>query len=248
MTVFLRNNSDTGEDVWFNINVDDYSNPNGLAVMVDGDNITKGHTILVKAGQGMRKTFTVRQTNTDSLNYDNVRIRIASLCQPDDTDVFPAIADSAEFSVHFLPVCSDVTLATSAHTVNTNSTAPLVLSVGGYNYNMSTLKSITLQCKMPGSLNFTDLYTWTKDKSLVDPNNNVGELKALAGSEKLNYVMDLRETAYLNGTYTFRAITNCQNDNEMVNNESDEIDVIRDMDRPMLIATPTPASVPPPSR
>lgn len=241
LTVKLRNNSDTNEDVWFNLNVVDYSNPNGLAVMVDGDNITKGHTILVEAGREMRKTFTVRQTVPDTLNYNNVMIRIASLCQPDNTDVFPEIADTAEFSVHFLPVCSDVELATSARVVNTNTTAPLVLSVGGYNYNMSTLQSITLQYKKPGNLDFSDLYTWTKKDNLVDPDNNIGKLIALSGTEKLTYVMDLRETAYLNGAYTFRAITNCLNGDEIVNNESEEIIVVRDMDRPMLIATPSPS-------
>ena len=49
--MYIRNNSDTKEDGWYDICVVPQSNPNGLVVKMDGLNITSGRAILVKAGE-----------------------------------------------------------------------------------------------------------------------------------------------------------------------------------------------------
>lgn len=157
MTVYIRNNSDTGEDCWFNLNVPDESNPDGLNVSLDGRNITNGRTILVPAGQTMVKTFTVEQTNPDVLEYKNVQLRISSTCQKDNTSTYAEIADTADFSVYFQPSCSEVKLASTHTLVNNDTKTPVTLSISGYNYSMRSLEGVILQYKSETDADFRNL-------------------------------------------------------------------------------------------
>ena len=240
--VYLRNNSDTKEDGWYDINVVSDSNPDGLVVKMDGLNVTSGRAVLVKAGETMTKTFTVEQSNPDVLTYENVKIRIASQCQKDNTGVYPEIADTTSISVYFQPTCSDVKL-TSTHTlVNNDTETTQKLSISGYNYSMTSLKAIRLQCKSEGDADFSTLQEYTKDADRLASDKNLLPLPALEGTKTLDYMIDMRSDKFADKTYTFRAITVCMQGGEEVNNESEEITIVRDMTRPMLIATPTPAS------
>jgi len=238
--VYLRNNSDTKEDVWYNLNVVDASNPDGLVVLMDGVNINKGRSILVKAGETMTKTFTVEQSNPDVLTYENVQLRLSSQCQPDNTSTFPEIADTTTISVYFQPSCSDVQLATSHRLVNNTTQTVQTLSISGYNYSMASLKGIRLQYKGESDADFRTLHEYIKEYTGNEQNKSV--LPALEGTNKLNFTLDLRSNNYTDQTYVFRAITVCNQGGEEVNNESEEIEIVRDMTLPMLIATPTPAS------
>lgn len=237
--VNIRNNSDTGEDGWFDISVVSTSNPDGLIVKMDGSNITSGRSILVPAGETMVKTFTVEQSNPSVMEYRDVKIRIASQCQRDNTGVYPEIADTTSISAFFQPACSDVHLAANHTLVNTDTKDPLILSIYGYNYSMESLKAIRLQYKGENDADFTTLHTFEKNYEGNDPNKS--ELIALTGNNKLTYPLDLRLDDFADKTYEFRAITVCEINGE-VNNESEWVEVIRDMSRPMLIATPTPTS------
>jgi len=240
--VYIRNNSDTQEDIWYNLNVTDASNPDGLVVKMDGVNINKGRTILVPAGETMTKTFTVEQSNPDVMNYENIQLRISSICQPDNTGVFPEIADTTTISVYFQPSCSDVQLAASHSLVNTDTETAQTFSISGYNYSMQSLQGIRLQYKGLNDANFTTLQEYSKDEARVEADQNLKLLPALEGTSKLNYVIDLRSDDFTDQTYVFRAITVCMQGGVEVNNESEEIVVVRDMTRPMLMATPSPAS------
>lgn len=240
--VNIRNNSDTGEDLWFDLLVTPDSNPDGLIVTMDGANLSKGNTILVKAGETMVKTLTVSQSNPDVLNYERVHLRIASQCQKDNTSTYAEIADSTEFYVYFQPSCSDIKLTASHTLVNTDTETPVTLSMSGYNYAMASLQGIRLQYKGEHDADFRTLQEYTKDAAKLASDPNLLALPALAGTAKLNYVLDLRSSSFSDKTYVFRAITVCDQGGVEVNNESEEITVIRDMTPPMLMATPSPAS------
>ena len=238
----IRNNSDTRDDAWYDIMVVPNSNPDGLVVKMDGLNITAGRSILVEAGKTMTKTFTVEQSNPDVLSYMDVKIRIASQCQPDNTGVYPEIADTTSISVYFQPSCSDVLLASSHGLVNRDTDTKQTLSISGYNHSMKSLKGIRLQYKGLNDANFTTLQEYSKDEDRVAADPNLKLLPALEGTQKLNYVIDLRDDAFADQTYVFRAITVCEQGGEEVNNESDEVSIIRDMTLPQLMATPSPTS------
>ena len=188
----------------------------------------------------MTKTFTVEQSNPDVLTYENIKLRLSSQCQPDNTSTFPEIADSTIISVFFQPSCSDVQLASTHRLVNSTTQTVQTLSIGGYNYSMASLKGIRLQYKGENDADYRTLHEYIKDYTGSEQNKSV--LPALEGTNKLNYPIDLRSNNYTDQTYVFRAITVCNQGGEEVNNESEEIEIVRDMALPMLIATPTPAS------
>ena len=241
--VYIRNNSDTKEDGLYNINVVAGSNPNGLVVTMDGLNLAAGRAFMVKAGETLVKTITVEQSILDSLNYENVQLRIASQCQPDNTGIYPEIADTTTFSAYFQAACSDIKLASTHTLVNTATKTPVTLTVSGYNYSMSSLQAVVLQYKGENEAEFRELKRYVKDEDLVASNPNWALLPVPDGNSKLQFNIDLRDEAkYTDNTYVFRAITECKFDGSIVNNESDEIKVVRDMNRPMLIATPSPSS------
>ena len=240
--VNIRNNSDTGEDLWFDIIVTPDSNPDGLAVSMDDTSLNYGTTVLVKAGETMEKTITVSQMNPDVLEYKKVKIRIASQCQRDNTSTYAEIADTTDFSVYFQPTCSDIKLAASHTLVNTDTDTPVTLSMSGYNYAMASLQGIRLQYKGEHDADFHTLQEYTKNAAKLASDPNLKELTPLVGTAKLNYVIDLRSSDFSDKTYVFRAITVCDQGGIEVNNESEEVTVIRDMSAPMLMATPSPAS------
>ena len=241
--VTLQNLSETGEDVWFDIWVDPDSNPDGLSVMMDDTSLNYGTTVLVKAGQPMEKTITVSQMDPEKLTHENVKIILASQCQKDNTSTYPAISSETEFSVYFQPSCSDVKLATSHTLVNKDTEEQQTLSISGYNYSLSTLSGIRLEYKGVNDANFNVLQTYLKNAAAVaaDP-QHLKLLPALTGTETLDYFIDLRSSDFADKTYVFRAVTVCMRDGQEVNNESNEITIIRDITAPQLMATPSPAS------
>ena len=107
---------------------------------------------------------------------------------------------------------------------------------------MSSLKGIRLQYKGSSDADFTTLQEYSKDAERVAKDKNLKLLPALEGTSKLTYTIDLRSSQFTDQTYTFRAITVCDLGGNEVNNESEEIDIVRDMTRPQLIAQPTPSS------
>ena len=240
--VYIRNNSDTSEDGMYNLNVVPSSNPHGLVVKMDGLNITTGRAIMVKAGDPMLKTFTVEQSDPDVLTYENIKIRISSQCQPNNTGVYPEIADTTTISVYFQPTCSDIHLASTHSVVNTETETMQTLSISGYNYSMASLAGVRLEYKGEYDADFHTLQEYRKDEKVVAKDENLLLLPALTGTDKLNYTIDLRGDDFTDKTYVFRAVTICMQGGVEVNNESEEIEIVRDMNRPQLIATPSPAS------
>lgn len=242
LKINIRNNCEVGYKVVYDIKVTPGSNPDGLEVLMDGVNLNRTTSVFVKPDETMVKTLSVRQTNPEVLSYENITLRLASQCQNDPQYPRGEIADHATFSVYFQPTCSDIKLESSHTLVNTDTETPMTLSMSGYNYSMTTLKSIRLQYKAENDADFRTIQEYVKDQSRIDADPTLLPLIPLEGTAKLNYVLDLRSADYADKTYVFRAVTVCDQGGKEVTNESEEIRVIRDMSRPALIATPSPSS------
>lgn len=238
----VRNHSEVGYKVVYDIKVTPYSNPDGLAVYMDEVSLNRGSSLFVKPDETMVKTLTVRQTDPNVLNYENITLRLASQCQTDPQIPRGEIADYATFSVYFQPTCSDIKLESSHTLVNSDTEEPVTLSMSGYNYSMATLQGIRLQYKAENDADFRTLQEYTKDESRLAADHNLLPLVPLEGTSKLNYVLDLRTSDFSDKTYVFRAVTVCDQGGKEVTNESPEIRIVRNISRPQLIATPSPAN------
>ncbi len=240
--VKIRNNCEVGYNVVYDVKVVEGSNPDGLSVMMDDVSLNRGTSVFVQPDQTIVKTITVRQTNPDVLEYKDIKLRIHSQCQYDPQLPRGDIADHATFSVYFQPSCSDIKLESSHTLVNTDTESPMTLSMSGYNYSLESLKGIRLQYKAENDADFRTIQEYTKDPDRIAADPNLKLLTPLEGTAKLEYVLDLRSADYADKTYIFRAVTVCDQGGKEVTNESEEIRVIRDMSRPVLIATPSPSN------
>lgn len=250
----IRNLSETGEDCYYGLWVNPETNPNGAQIFMDGINITPGVDILVPAGEEMIKTCYLRQTNKDILDYEGISLSLYSTSQPDDTGIFPGIYSDAEIEVHFQAACSDIDLAASSTTVNTESPARLEFYMSGYDYNMQLFQTLRLEYKGEHDSDFKVLKTFVKDADRLnnyldngedkdaEDANKPGLIIPLTGAQKLTYSFDLTNSNWQDQAYIFRAVTAGMVNGTEVTTTSDEIRVVRDMSRPQLIATPTPVS------
>ena len=234
--ITLSNLSESKSNLYYGLKVLESGNENGAQVFMDGENITNGVNVFVPAGESVRKTLTLRQSDQDVLNYENIGIRMYAVTQPDD------IYSDKTVSVQFQPSCTDIDLAATTSLVNTNSEDPIIFSMSGYDYNQASFERIRLQYKGENDANFKNLQEFVKDEKLAENDPNLKVFKALSGTEKLTHSVDLTSNDYTDQTYIFRAQTVGVRGGQEVTSESEEIRVVRDMSRPQLITNPTPTS------
>lgn len=229
-TVNIDNISETDGDCWFNINVVDSTNPHGAAVLMDGYNITNGRTILVPAGQTLKKSVQILQTNPDVYDYEGIQLRISSICQGDATANYPAIEATLALSAHFQQTGSDVAIKVEENALNI-STGPLLhIDISDYDKNSAGLKSIRLQAKQEGDPSWVNQKEWAASDNAI-------------ASGKFSYVLDMSNSSvYPDGQWNVRAITVSDFGGNEVINASEVHSFYKDMERPQLISNPSPAN------
>ena len=229
-TVNIDNISETDGDCWFNINVVDTTNIYGAAVLMDGYNITNGRTILVPAGQTLKKSVQILQTNPDVYDYEGIQLRISSICQGDATANYPAIEATLALSAHFQQTGSDVAIKVEENALNI-STGPLLhIDISDYDKNSAGLKSIRLQAKQEGDPSWVNQKEWAASDNAI-------------ASGKFSYVLDMSNSSvYPDGQWNVRAITVSDFGGNEVINASEVHSFYKDMERPQLISNPSPAN------
>lgn len=218
----LQNTSEIEKDVYFNISVLDESNPNGAAIFMDGANLNYGRTILVPAGKPLLKTIQLFQTDENIYDYEKIALCLSSTC--DDN-----IESVIELNAHFQRACSDIAISTEETAITMATGSDMHVTISNYDKNSRVLESVTLQCQQEGDYEWTNLKTWQKSE--------------LANAGTFDYTIDFsNDQLFPDGNYILRAITNCNyGDNDIVNNESNEIRFVKDVNRPQLIANASPA-------
>lgn len=255
LKLYLRNNSETSEDQWFDLRMIDASNPDGAVVTVDGNSMS-GFALdyLVPAGETLVKTLSVSKGRV--LNYDNLKLVLASKCQADPTSFLDVIADTVSFSVHFIPSCSDVDIVkpTNNWTYNTKCDVeevnglekhymPVVIS--GFDVNYDDFEHIELQYKNAAASDneWVGLAYYYADDSLAQQAEKNG-FNAMTikpedgGTITYKFFMD----ALPDQKYDLRAVAFCNINNVIYENASAVVSGIKDMYNPRLFGTPSPAN------
>ena len=253
-TLYLRNNSESQDDNWYNLVIDDASNPNGAQLLIDGAPIGNGRALLVPAGGTLTKTLEVRKGSV--MNYDNLRLMLQSQCQCDPTDFQDDVYDDVTFSVHFTPSATSVSLKkpTDNWTYNTKlATAEangvqkhyMDVVIDGFDVNYDNFHRIMLQYKpSSGSDNdWTTLMSYYNDQTLFDQavknGMNAEMIKAAdAGTIKYRWFMDDQQDQ----RYDLRTVGTSMINNEEVYNYSAVHSGIKDMYNPRLFGSAQPAN------
>lgn len=253
-TLYLRNNSESQDDNWYNLVIDDSSNPNGAQLLIDGAPIGNGRALLVPAGGTLTKTLEVRKGSV--MNYDNLRLMLQSQCQCDPTDFQGDIYDDVTFSVHFTPSATDVSLKKPTDNWTYNTKLPTTevngvqkhymdVVIDGFDVNYDNFHRIMLQYKpSSGSDNdWTTLMSYYNDQTLYDQavqnGMNAEMIKAAdAGCIKYRWFMDDQQDQ----RYDLRTVGTSMINNEEVYNYSAVHSGIKDMYNPRLFGSAQPAN------
>lgn len=253
-TLYLRNNSESQDDNWYNLVIDDGSNPNGAQLLMDGAPIGNGRALLVPAGGTLTKTLEVRKGSV--MNYDNLRLMLQSQCQCDPTDFQGDIYDDVTFSVHFTPSATDVSLKKPTDNWTYNTKLPTTevngvqkhymdVVIDGFDVNYDNFHRIMLQYKpSSGSDNdWTTLMSYYNDQTLYDQavknGMNAEMIKAAdAGTIKYRWFMDDQQDQ----RYDLRTVGTSMINNEEVYNYSAVHSGIKDMYNPRLFGSAQPAN------
>jgi hypothetical protein len=242
----LKNESETGEDVWFELIVDEATNPSGAELKIDGGSINNGRTFLVKAGEVLQKTLTVGKGTVDT--YDNIGLILRSQCQSDPTDFLPDIADTTYVSVEFVPACSEVILRspTSNWIVNTSTSDTMNVVLSGFERNFANFGYIKLEYRSTSAATWSNLMNFYANANIYAKASGFKTLLSDADQNiSYNWVM----TAIPDGALELRATAVCVNVNgeyEIIEilseNTTDAVAGVKDMTRPESMGNPSPVN------
>ncbi|MFI3297802.1 MAG: T9SS type A sorting domain-containing protein [bacterium] len=238
-TILLRNNSETGDDVWFDLKMVDVTNPDGARISMDGSVITEeGRSILIAAGTELSKTIQLNQTQEDVLDYENIAIVLASQCQSDPTGLFPVIADTVYLSAYYVPTCSEVVLEIDETTLNMFTSDVLELEMSGFDRYYNSFEAIRLEYKYANNSSWTVGREYVLDSEDLTTSN---ELLPDGGIIYVSFPMD-NSAIYPDGTYQFRLVAACEYGSGEITTTSETIVVTKDMVAPQVLGEPNPSS------
>ena len=238
-TVMLQNTSEVNEDCYFNLNVMDGTNPHGAGIFMDDVSLNYGRTILVPAGKTLYKTLQIKPTREDIVDYENIGVRISSVCQPDNTGTFPEIADTVFLSAHFQQTSSAIDLAATETALNISTGSVLHTTISGYDINANGFQGVRLQAQLAGSPDWLLVKEWLKDE---DDAHALGK-DVLSDAGTFQYNLDMTDTqTYPDGTWNIRAITFSRFGAEELMTPSVLLTLSKDMARPQLITAATPTN------
>lgn len=254
LKLFLRNNSEAKQDMWYVLKMVDGSNPNGAKMSIDGSAIGNGRVFLVPAGETLVKTLEVSKGSV--MNYDDLKLTLQSQCQCDPTNYQDNIADTVSFTVHFTPSCTDVKIKRPANnwTYNTKLPTKLVnglikrymeIQLDGFDVNYDNFNRIKLQYKTASGSDedWTTLMNYYTDPALYDQavanGMNAEMIQAEdAGTIKYQWTLDDMQDQ----RYDIRAVSVCVINNVEVENVSEVHSGIKDMYNPRLFGSAQPAN------
>lgn len=252
-TLYIRNNSESQDDSWYDLKMVDGTNPDGAELIMDGSPIGNGRTLLVPAGETLVKTLAVGKGAV--LNYDGLQLQLMSQCQCDPTGFTPVISDTVTFNVHYTPSCTDVNIKTPANNWTYNTKLPVEtvegiekhymnIAIDGFDVNYDNFYCIRLQYKASSGTeeDWTTLMTYFDDEEEYDKAVENGIEASMIETDNtgaLNYKFFMDDMPDRN--YDLRVVSVCMINNLEVENFSDIHTGIKDMYTPRLFGNAQPA-------
>ncbi|MDL2239757.1 LamG domain-containing protein, partial [Bacteroidales bacterium OttesenSCG-928-L14] len=240
----MKNESEISADVWYQLIVDEKTNPHGAELKIDGGSIGNGRTFLVNAGSVLNKTLTVGKGTADSC-YIGLILR--SQCQHDPTDFLPDIADTTYISVRFIPGCSDVNISEPYNNwiVNTETDDSLRIVLDGFQRDYENFGYIKLEYRNVSSPTWSSLMNFYADPNIQESADD-GQL---IDPEDQNIVYFWRMKNVPDASYELRATAVCVNTDAngailsiISESPSQVITGQKDLTRPEALGAPTPVN------
>ncbi|MCL2072421.1 MAG: T9SS type A sorting domain-containing protein [Marinilabiliaceae bacterium] len=244
-TLALENESETSDDFWFQLIVEEATNPHGAILKIDGGAIGNGRSFLVKPGETLYKTLTVGKGTEDI--YQNIALVLRSQCQGDPTDFLPVIADTAYISVEFITGVSNVAITEPSNNWILNTDNPtsdtLYVSIADYDVNFPNFGYIRLEYRPIASPNWNTIMTFYPSHLYEKAQG----LKEDIGTRP--FIVYPWKMPAIDGQYEIRATVTSVNaiDGEIIGNplstySTDALSGYKDLTLPRSLGAPSPAN------
>ncbi|MEZ4953745.1 MAG: LamG-like jellyroll fold domain-containing protein [Saprospiraceae bacterium] len=208
------------------------SNPFGAIVRFDG---VFSQVVEIPGGTTVNKVMTIQKGPGPVHNYDSILVVLTSQCQyTAGTGFNTDIADSLYVSAHFLPSCSNVTMASPENqwVLNNSFNDTMPVAIVDYNINFEGLDFLRVDYKPSDQPNWIGLQTFLKDTSgMNDPS-----LTPIPTSTPFTlYDWDVSQLP--DGDYDLRILSKCEFADKASTTHSGVIDRIN----PHAFGNPSPA-------
>lgn len=232
--------SSPSDQLSYQLSVDPSSNPDGLVVLLNGENLVRPVNISIPFGQKLRQTLTVFRGPTQ-YKYKDLKLIFESAC---DTTIHKEV----KMDIEYIPVCAEALIASPGNkwTVNYDSKNKLGVKINGYDINYEGFKHINIQYKR-SSASESDwklLETYYRDataRNLAGPDEvsrNAPLLNEQRGNE---FIYNWNVSDLPDDLYDIRLQSVCKGDNEDVIFTSPTISGIIDRVNPHTFGLPQPA-------
>ena len=234
-TVQLQNLSEAGLPVTYQLSVADDSNPDGLILSIDGTPLTAPRNYTIEYGQELTKTLKVRQSSTDILDYEDIKLALSSTCDG-------AISKEATLEVHFIPSSTDSKLTAHNTLANINGgesasrDTTVTFTISEYDRNFRNFADLQLQYKPDNGTVWTMAKAWSYFKN----GETLSDLSGDAISDaSIVYRYSMKDRP--DGRYNFRILSRTKLGNSYVTVPSNEVLVIKDVTAPKQFGAPLPS-------
>ncbi|WP_020529690.1 LamG-like jellyroll fold domain-containing protein [Flexithrix dorotheae] len=256
----FNNESETDDNQYYVLEVIESTNPDGLVMRIDGQEIFGNRQYFVPGGKSITKTLVVERGPFE-FNYDSVQLVLHSACQYDLTGNGALIDDTVTISAFFIPSCTEPNIfqpqdnwTINTSLVDSTDTTRVLYQIGGFNINYPNFQAVELQYKSSGDSDaeWILLDTYYRDSlaraelggKLTDPlidKDGDGTIKHIwkqAGSKTLNggYVWTVPD-----GEYDLKAITLCGAPGDITRVSSEIFSGIIDRETPHAFGAPQPS-------
>ena len=237
-TLLLTNKSEIDCDLYYKLLMMDETNPNGAQLSIDGVALSDNRVIKVPAGEVVRKTLLLKQSNLGILDYENIGIVLASQEQGDPTGTYPQIADTVYVSAYYVPSSSPVKMELNRTLLNTSSGADLDITFNSFDRNYYNLKAFRIQYMKQGDTDWTTLKEYLRNVQEGQQLSSTQE--PLPDAASVTYTLDM--SSFADGKYTFRVLSASTYGTGESILVTDAVEVTKDMSRPMAFGTPKPTT------
>ena len=244
-TLTMKNEAKSAQ--FYKARVLESTNPDGAVIKIDGEKVNRSFEI--EAQGKINKTMSVGMGKPDVYKYDSLQMVLYSSCEwqyyQDAVPIAPAAIDTVTFSVHYVPSCTDITVARPNNNFTINSKdqhlvegvkqtkVPILLS--GYDLNNNIFEKLNFQFKSEANSEWiipqeSDFHVVASDE---DQKEIPGDFTTLE--------WDL--SGYPDGEYNIRAKTYCGTnaDGTQIFDLSKVWSGMVDRQPPQVFGTPQPA-------
>ena len=233
-TLDITNESETNGTGWFKLTVDESTNPHGAVLKIDGMPIANGRYFSVPSGQVLKKTLTVEKGPSEDL-YENIRLILASDCDPD-------LADEIRITAEFMPSCTEIAIKSPSDNwiMNTSTGDSVMVELENYDINFANFSYVELLYRSKSASQWSSAM---KFYSNTDRYNAAQGAKTLLGSEQtIKHWWHKDQKS--DGEYEFAARTVCETPSNFLiaDYTTPAVSGAMDMSMPRSLGLASPAS------